>query len=179
MRTVKNIGSLVGGAAAIAASVGLTPAAAPASAAPQQSPDVTLSIVRNPANDAQYLLRVEGTFPMSEGEARDRVNHLGPSGGMDYIVYADDPGDSDAVIGSPHGFPGYPGPDGGFMTDSPFGIRFLREFTVPRGDLNEDFCFSSGCGDDTDEVYAKVRFVQAGTGDLRAYTNAVSGKFGD
>ncbi len=65
------------------------------------------------------------------------------------------------------------------MTDSPFGIRFLREFTVPRGDLNEDFCFSSGCDGDTDEVYVKVRFVQAGTGDLLAYTNAVSGKFGD
>jgi hypothetical protein len=178
VRTSKYIGSLVGCATVVAASVGFTSAAAPASAAPQQSPGVTLSIVRNPANDAQYLLRVEGTFPMSEGDARERVDHLGPSGGMDYIVYADDPGENDGVIGSPHGFPGYPGPEGGFMTDSPFGIRFLREFTVPRGDLNEDFCFSSGCGDDTDEIYVKVRFVQAGIGDLGAYTNAVSGKFG-
>lgn len=177
MNTLKNIGSLIGGAAVVAATVGLTAGLAPASAAPQQSPGVTLSVVPNPANDAEYLLRIEGTFPMSENDARDRVNHLGPSGGMDYIVYADDPGDSDSTIGAPHGYVGYPGPEGGFMTDSPFGIRFLREIAVPKGDLNEDFCFSFGCGDDTDEVYVKVRFVQAGVGDLRAYTNAVSGKF--
>jgi hypothetical protein len=37
-------------------------------------------------------------FPMSEGAAYDRLNHLGPSGGMDNVVYADDPGQNDPVI---------------------------------------------------------------------------------
>ena len=75
------------------------------------------------------------------------------------------------MIGSPHGYTGMPGPDGGFMTASPFGIRFLRGISVPKGDLDED--------DGNDEVFVKVRFVQGtGAGDLAAYTNAISGKFG-
>ena len=174
VNSFKNIGSLIGSAAVVAATVGL----APASAAPQSSPGVNLNIKDDPANPANYVVRIEGTFPVSEGDAHDRVNNMTPGGGMDYIIYADDPGENDGMIGSPHGYVGMPGPDGGFMTASPFGIRFLREISVPKGDLNEDFCFSFGCDGDGDEVYVKVRFVQGtGAGDLAAYTNAVSGKF--
>jgi hypothetical protein len=180
VNSFKNIGSMIGSAAVVAAIVGLTAGLAPASAAPQQSPGVTLTIKGDPANPGNSILRIEGTFPMSEGDSHDRVNNMTPGGGMDYIVHADDPGDDrDYPIGMPHGYIGMPGPDGGFMTASPFGIRFLREISVPKGELDEDFCFSSGCGDDTDEVYVKVRFVQGnGAGDLAAYTNAISGKFG-
>jgi hypothetical protein len=179
VNTFKDVGSLIGGAAIVAASMGLTVGLAPASAAPQSSPGTTLSIVDDPANPAQYILRIQGKLPMSEGDAYDRLNHLGPGGGMDYIIYADDPGENDNPIGSPRGFIGAPGPAGGAVIATPNGLSFFRELTVTRGDLNEDFCFSSGCGDDTDEVYVKVRFVQGnGQGDLRAYTNPVSGKFG-
>lgn len=178
MNSFKKIGSLIGGAAVVAASVGLTAGLAPASAAPQQSPGVTLTIKDDPANPANSVLRIEGTFPMSEGDSLDRVDHMTPGGGMDYIVYADDPGQNDPMIGSPHGYIGMPGPDGGFMTASPFGIRFLREIIVPNGDLNEDFAFNDTFDDDVDEIYVKVRFVQGtGAGDLAAYTNAISGAF--
>jgi hypothetical protein len=172
VNTMKNVGSLIGGAAVVASAIGLTTGfAAPASAAPQQSPGVHLSKVAvDPANSANYVLKIEGTFPMSEGDAYDRVNHLGPGGGMDYIIYADDPGENDAMIGSPHGYIGVPGPDGGWVTASPFGIRFLREISVPKSQLNED--------DGTDEIYVKVRFVQGtGAGDLRANTGSVSWNF--
>jgi hypothetical protein len=178
MNSFKNIGSLIGSAAMLAAAVGLTAGLAPASAAPQQSPGVTLTIKDDPANPANSVLRIEGTFPMSEGDSHDRVNHMTPGGGMDYIVYADDPGQNDGMIGSPHGYIGMPGPDGGFMTASPFGIRFLREISVPNGDLDEDFAFNDTFDDDVDEIYVKVRFVQGtGAGDLAAYTNAISGTF--
>jgi hypothetical protein len=170
--------ALMGVAATVAVAIGMTAGIAPASAAPQPSPGVSLTVVDDPANSANYILRIEGKFPMSEGAAYDRLNNLGPSGGMDYVIYADDPGDSDAMIGSPRGFVGKPGPPGGLVIATPAGIAFMRELSVPKGDLNEDFCFSFGCGDDTDEVYVKARFVQGtGAGDLRANTNAISGKF--
>ena len=106
---------------------------------------------------------------MSEGDANDKVDHMTPSGGMDYIFYADDPGENDAMIGSPHAYIGMPGPDGGFMTASPFGIRFLRQISVPKSQLNED--------DGADEIYVKVRFVQGtGASPLVAYSTA-SGQF--
>jgi hypothetical protein len=171
--TLKKFGSLIGGAAAVAASIGLSAGLAPASAAPQASPGVTLDVHGlDPANPANWRLRIEGTFPMSEGDAHDRVSHMTPSGGMDYIIYADDPGENDAMIGSPHGYIGMPGPDGGFMTASPFGIRFLREISVPKSQLDED--------DGFDEVYVKVRFVPGnGMGDLVAYTDVYDGEYGD
>jgi hypothetical protein len=156
----------------------MTAGLAPASAAPQNSPGVVLNVKDDPANPANYLLRIEGKFPMSEGSAYERLKTMAPSGGMDYIVHADDPGDSDGRIGMPHGYVGAPGPPGGLVIATPYGLSFMREISVPRGDLNEDFCFSSGCGDDTDEVYVKVRFVQGnGVPDLGAYTNPISGKF--
>lgn len=171
MNSINNIGARIGGATVVAVAVGLTAGLAPASAAPQQSPGVHLSRVAvDPSNPANYVLKIEGTFPMSEGDAHDRVNHLGPGGGMDYIVYADDPGENDPMIGSPHGYIGVPGPDGGWMTASPFGIRFLREISVPRSQLDED--------DGTDEIYVRVRFVQGtGAGDLRANTGPYSWDF--
>ena len=69
----------------LAASVGLTAGLAPVSAAPQASPGVSLTVRDDPANPANYLVKIEGTFPMSEGDANDRVNHMTPGGGMDYI----------------------------------------------------------------------------------------------
>ena len=168
---MKNIGSKVGATTAVMVALGLAAGVGPAQAAPPQSPGVHLSsVVVDPANPANYVLKIQGTFPMSEGDAHDRVNHLGPGGGMDYIDYADDPGENDPMIGSPHGYIGMPGPPGGWMTASPFGIRFLREISVPRSQLDED--------DGTDEIYVRVRFVQGnGAGDLRANTGPYSWDF--
>jgi hypothetical protein len=179
MNTLQNIGSLIGGAAMVATAIGLTAGLAPASAAPQSSPGVSLTIADDPTNPANYVLRIEGKFPMSEGAAYDRLNNLAPSGGMDYVIFADDPGENDGMIGSPRGFVGTPGPTGGVLIATPAGLSFMRELSVPKANLNEDFCFSSGCDGDTDEIYASARFVQGnGAGDLRAYTNPISGRFG-
>lgn len=181
MKRVHTIGSLLGGATVVAAVTGLTVGLAPASAAPEQSPGVTLAYSRDPANPANAILSVRGTFPMSEGAAYDVLDHMGPGGGMDYTIYGDDPGEGDGPIGNPHGFIGRPGPPGGAVLATPNGLAFYRDISVPRGELDEDFCFSSGCNhDDVDEVYVKVRFVPGtGAGDLRANTNPVSGRFGD
>jgi hypothetical protein len=161
----------------VAVSVGLTAGLAPASAAPHQSPGVSLTIADDPANPANYVLEIRGTFPMSEGAAYDRLNNLAPSGGMDYRIHADDPGENDGLIRA-LGFAGKPGPAGGSLLANADGLRFFRFLSVPKGDLNEDFCFSSGCDGDTDEVYVQVRFVQGnGAGDLRANTNPISGEF--
>lgn len=177
MNTFRHIAHLAT-ASAVVATLGLGTVPGVASAAPTASPGVTLRITDDPANPANYVLRIEGKFPMSEGAAYDRLNNLGPSGGMDYIVYADDPGEGDSMIGGPHGYVGAPGPTGGLVIATPAGLAFMRELRLPKGDLNEDFCFSSGCDGDTDEVYVKVRFVQGtGAGDLAAYSNAVSDEF--
>lgn len=177
MNTAKQIRSVAAGAAVIAA-IGLTAGLAPASAAPRPSPGVTLGIADDPANSANYLLTIRGLFPMSEGAAYDRLTNLAGGGGMDYIVYADDPGGDDGRIGNPHGFLGTPGPPGGVLIATPDGLSFSRQISVPKGQLDEDFCFSFGCSDDTDEVYVFARFVQGnGAGPLGAYTNAISGKF--
>ncbi|WP_102144851.1 hypothetical protein [Mycobacterium hubeiense] len=173
----KKISWMVGAAAAaaLAATVGLVPA----SAAPPQSPGVTLTMRGDdPANGGNYLLWVQGVFPMSEGSAHDRINNLGSSGGIDYLVFADDPGEDDGRIGFPHGFIGAPGPPGGYLYANTNGIHFGRHLSVPKHQLDEDFCFSSGCGDDTDEVYVLARFVPGnGAGPLGAHTNAITGKF--
>ncbi len=162
--------SLIGGAAIVTATAGLTAGIAPASAAPQHSPNTTLGVTVDPANSANYILTIRGLFPMSEGSAYDRLNHMSPGGGMDFVIYADDPGEGDTMIGSPHGYIGAPGPPGGAVLATPNGIAYLRTISVPKSALNED--------DGTDEIYASARLVQGGgAGDLRAYTVPVSGDF--
>ncbi|BBY79093.1 hypothetical protein H7I53_16965 [Mycolicibacterium pulveris] len=183
MTALKDIGSVLGGAAVIAATVGLTAGLAPASAAPQQSPGVTLTLRgADPAVQGNLLFWIQGVFPMSEGSARDRIDNLGSSGGMDYIVFADDPGEPDSRIGPPHGFIGAPGPPGGYLYAGQAGIHFGRHLSIPEHLLNEDKCFddgSVGCttGRRIDEIYVSARFVQSGTGSLLAYTNPVSAQF--
>lgn len=181
MNSVHHMRSRLSVAAAVAVVLAVPLGSPPAIAAPQQSPGVTLAYSRSASNPGNAVLSVRGVFPMSEGAAYDLLDHLGPGGGVDFVVYADDPGENDARIGNPHGYIGRPGPPGGAILATPNGLAFYREIEVPRGDLDEDFCFSSGCShDDVDEVYVGVRFVPGtGAGELRANTNAISGRFGD
>ncbi|MDA2894540.1 hypothetical protein PDG61_26770 [Mycolicibacterium sp. BiH015] len=162
--------SLIGTATAIVATATFIAGPAPATAAPQHSPGTTLGVTADPDNTAHYIVTIRGLFPMSEGAAYDRLNHIAAGGGMDYVIYADDPGEGDAMIGSPHGYIGAPGPAGGLVIATPNGIAYMRTISVPRSALDED--------DGTDEIYASARFVQGGgAGDLRAYTVPVSGDF--
>ncbi|OAN40106.1 hypothetical protein [Mycolicibacterium iranicum] len=161
--------SLVGAAAVAATAASLTGPAS-AYAAPTSSPGTTLGVAADPGNSANYIVTIRGLFPMSEGAAYDRLNHIAAGGGMDYVIYADDPGEGDSMIGSPHGYLGAPGPTGGLVIATPNGIAYMRTISVPRSALNED--------EGTDEIYASARFVQGGgAGDLRAFTVPVSADF--
>lgn len=124
---MRHIANLAASVAVATASMVVMTGVVPASAAPQQSPGVSLSIKDDPANPANYLLWIQGKFPMSEGAAYDRLDNLAPGGGMDYIVFADDPGDADARIGMPHGYIGRPGPAGGGVLATPGGLAFYRQ----------------------------------------------------
>ena len=69
MSAFKNIPSLIGGTAVVAAAtIGLTAGPAPASAAPRPS-GATIYVVPDPANSANYRVTIKGVFPMSEYDA--------------------------------------------------------------------------------------------------------------
>jgi hypothetical protein len=149
--------------------LGLTAGLVPAAAAPQASPGVILGVSADPANPANWIVKIEGKFPMTEDSAYERLRNLGPGGGIEYTVHADDPGENDPVITSP-GFIGAPGPAGGAILATPAGLAFYRYLSVPRSDLNED--------DGMDEIYVRVRFVQqGGVPDLRANSEAIAGEY--
>ena len=168
MNTLKYIGSVIGGAAVVASAVGLTVGLAPASAAPQASPGVIVGVTADSANPPNYVVKIQGKFPMSEGEAYERLRNLGSPVAIEYTLCADDPGENDQIITSPR-FPGTPGPSGGSLAATPSGLGFIRFLSVPRNQLNED--------NGTDEIYFRVRFLQQGVGELHANSEAVSGSF--
>jgi hypothetical protein len=186
MTALKNIPSLIGRAAVLAATtvgltIGLTEGLAPASAAPNQTPGVNLYVFPDPANSTNYRVTVKGMFPMSEYDAHGYINNLGTGerpdgvkivGGIEYNLLGDDPDNNDRGL-SQHWFPlAGSGPEGYLKAESD-GIHYLREISLPKSALNED----DGVFDDTDEVYAYVRFVDGDGGVRRAYTNPVSGTF--
>jgi hypothetical protein len=63
MNTGKKFGSLIGGAATIAAVIGLTAGIAPAAASPAQS-GATLYVYEDPRNHDNYRVSIKGVFPM-------------------------------------------------------------------------------------------------------------------
>jgi hypothetical protein len=72
--TSKNVGSLIGGAAVVAAAIGLTAGLAPASAAPQQSPGSVLSYLRvTPSGLQLYREIYVPTDQLNEDDGTDKV----------------------------------------------------------------------------------------------------------
>jgi len=178
MTALKNIPSLIGGAAVLAAAtIGLTAGLAPASAAPTQTPGTTLAVTPDAANGENYRrVTVKGMFPMNEYDAHGFINNLGTGtlpggGGINYIVLGDDPDSNDHAIGSAFHRAGTRST--GYLTAKSDGIHFFQIISMPKNHLNED----DGAFDDTDEVYVEARFVDGDGGTRSAFTNPVTGTF--
>ncbi|HKH53657.1 MAG TPA: hypothetical protein VKA77_18085, partial [Mycobacterium sp.] len=92
MNMHNKIGSLVGGAAMIAAAVWMTAGLTTASAAPSQSPGSQLTIVDQNITGAGFnRVIVQGVYPMQKPDAVGYLNNLTAGcGGMHYIVWGDD-----------------------------------------------------------------------------------------
>lgn len=176
----KNIESLIGGAAVVAAALGLTVGLAPASAAPAQSPGVNLSWAYHPGDKSFVALTVQGVYPMSEGAAHELINNIKSSGrgGIEYNIFADDQGENDTVV-SGAWFPGagVENPSGAHLFAGKDGVHFGRVLTVRADLLNEDKDPNWGIGDTHDEIYVQTRFVPGDGSSRGATTNLVSGQF--
>jgi len=158
MRTPKTIAALMGGAATIAAVVGMTAGLAPAAAAPAQS-GATLYVYEDPKNPSNYRVSIKGVFPMQQPDAVGFLVHVndgnhpgGPGpGGMIYHLEADDgngwPNDQSFANGF---FPGAQVDAEGYLKAGPDGLEYLRELSIPKGKFNED----DGAFNEEDEVYA-------------------------
>jgi hypothetical protein len=170
MTALKNIPSLVGATVVAAAAVGLTAGLAPASAAPAQS-GANLYIYPDPANSANYRVTIKGMYPMSEYDAHGyiiNINNGQTEGHMVYDIYGDD-GRPDYITPA-RKYPGAGADTEGYLRAESDGIHFLREISLPKGELNEDT-------DGVDEIYTRALFVDSDWGTRSAYTNVVTGTF--
>ena len=145
MNARKKITSLLGGAATIAAVVGMTAGLTPASAAPSQSPGSNLTVVDQNITGAGYnRVIVRGVYPMQKPDAVGYLNNLTAGcGGMHYIVWGDD-GNEQYLFD--RNYPGVHKDIHGFVRASDRGLEYLQQFVVPASVLNEDT-------DGTDEVF--------------------------
>jgi hypothetical protein len=159
MNTQNMIRSVIGGAAAIAAVVGLGAGMPAASAAPAQS-GATLYVYEDPKNPNNYRVSIKGVFPMQQADAVGFITHVndgnrpgGPGpGGMIYDIIADDDG-TDPSIG--HSFrQGVLVDAEGYLRPGPDGLEYLGEISIPKTKFNED----DGPINEEDEVYAVASF---------------------
>ncbi len=154
----RRLASRLGRAAAVAAVVvGLgAGVATPASAAPDQTPGMTLTIHKPSNYNGYYKVYVSGVFPMSQADAQWHVANLG-NGGVEYDLFGDDPGVSDdmRVVQVIRGA-SVPGQrTDRYLYAASDGLRFFRSFMVNAYDLNEDDSWT----DRTDEIYIRAWFV--------------------
>jgi len=156
MNARKKIGSVMGGAAMIAAAVGMTAGLAPASAAPSQSPGSMLTIVDQNITGAGYSrVIVQGVYPKQKPDAVGYLNNLTAGcGGIHDIVWGDD-GNEQYLFD--RNYPGVHNDIDGFVRASDRGLEYLQQFVVPASVLNED-------KDGTDEVFFRARFVDRDCG---------------
>jgi hypothetical protein len=171
MSNRKTIAALMGGAAMVAAAMGITAGLAPAAAAPAH-PAARLSVF--PVNTETHRVTIEGVFPMSEADAVGYINNINTGnvpGGMSYAIYGDDPtGISRRGV---YEFPGAGLQEMGHLIATPEGLHYLRILEVPRGVLNED----DNPFDNEDEIYVRTLFTDADGGVRPQSTNVVTANF--
>jgi hypothetical protein len=170
----RKIASLMGGAAMLASVVGMTVGLAPAAAAPKQD-GATLDVAPNPNSPGNYYVVVRGAFPMEQPDAQGYINNIntgqcGEKGysGILYDIVGDD--------GTPQHvesrwIPGARLDNEGHLSATPRGLQYDRSLPVPRYYLDEDR------GSEVDEIYVRVRFVDADCGTRDQTTQVVSRRF--
>jgi hypothetical protein len=158
MSALKNIASRASRIAAVAAlTVGLSAGVAtPASAAPDQTAGMNLTIHKPSPYTGYYKVYISGVFPMSQAEAQSQVANLG-NGGVEYDIFGDDEGVGDSMLVhwvSRGASRPAEKPDR-YLYAAPDGLRFFHSYMSRATYLNED----SGWFDDTDEIYVRAWFV--------------------
>jgi hypothetical protein len=155
---------------AAAVGIGLTVAAVPADAAPQQN-GAQLYLYRDPGNPNFTQFTIEGTYAMQQPDAQGYLNNLSNRreiGGVEYLIYGDDEGDRDPVLQHvfAQGTAGIPG----YTIDARSnGLHHVLNVTMPNGYLNED----AG----QDELYVKATFIDADGGRRQQFTNMITANY--
>jgi hypothetical protein len=174
MNTRKKIGTWLGGAAMLASVVGMTVGLAPAAAAPKQD-GAWLAFTANPNSPGNYLLVVNGVFPMEQPDAQGYINNIntgrcGEDGyaGMSFGIYGDD-GNSQTI--DSRQFPGARVDNEGRLTATPRGLEYSRILPIQHYYLDEDR------GGDVDEIYVQATFLDADCGTRTQTSQVVSHRF--
>ena len=169
MNTRKRTTTLLGGAATIAAVVGMSAGLTTASAAPAQSPNSRLTVVDQNFTGAGFnRIIVQGWYPMEKPDAVGYLNNLSAGcGGIHYILFGDD-GNEQYLFD--RNYPGVHDDIDGYLRATDRGLEYLQQFVVPASVVNED-------KDGTDEVFARARFVDGDCGERVQNTNVVKGSF--
>jgi hypothetical protein len=174
MNTRNKIASLLGGAAMVASVAGMTAELAPAAAAPRQD-GATLAFTANPNSPGNYLLVVNGAFPMEQPDAQGYINNIntgqcGERGhaGMSFGILGDDghPQQIDA-----RQFPGARIDSEGSLRAGARGLEYSRTLPIQHYYLDEDR------GSEVDEIYVRVYFVDADCGRREQVTQVVTHRF--
>lgn len=147
--------------AMVAVGLGL---ATPGSAAPRES-GAGLTVNRGDSNFTSVTM--VAFYPMEQPDAQGYLNNVG-SGGMEFLLYADDEGGNDPVkqrfwAPGTDRFPGYE------ISATSAGLSASLTVNLPNGMLNED--------DGEDEFYIKATFVDGDGGRRSQFSNAVSGNW--
>jgi hypothetical protein len=181
MDGIKQLASVVGGAAAFATVVSLTAGVA---VAVPQADGAMLYICQDVGNPSSYRITVKGVYPMQQSDAAGYLIHMkdgdhpgGPGpGGLRVQLKADGPGNnSDYDIGDGF-YPTTQTTSEGHLQAGPGGLEFRREMAIPRPNFNEDYK-QPGSDDDVDEVYAVATFRDGGGGERRAVTQVIARNF--
>ena len=166
--------TVLGGAVALSAVVGLTAGLTTAAAAPKPS-GATFFLCPDFGKPGYYRATIRGVFPMSQADAEGFLIHIddypGKPGNITYYVQDDDGnghvGDTSlAYLNVPHAH----SDAGGFLRAGPSGLEYQRELSVSTNDLNADRSkwydpSDQVLGDDPqDEVYAAATFIDADGG---------------
>lgn len=128
-----------------------------------------LYVCRDVQNAGNYRISIKGTYPMLQEDAYGYLKHVndGPrQGGMEYVLFADDEGSGDNVIMS-NFVPGNRHDGSGYIDPTAEGLTYHREFTIPRGNFDEDNFLI----DEEDEIYATATFID-GDGGRRTQVSA-------
>jgi hypothetical protein len=175
MNTRNKIASLLGGAAMLASVVGMTAGLAPAAAAPKQD-GAWLAFTGNPNSPGNYLLVVNGAFPMEQPDAQGYINNIntgqcGEKGysGILYDIWGDD-GEQQQHVEA-RWIPGARVDSEGRISAGSRGLEYSRTLPLPHYYLDEDR------GSDVDEIYVRVRFVDADCGTRDHTTQVASHRF--